>query len=107
MFIIYYIFFLNKIIFLKTFVLIKKNHLIFIEDAAECLGSTVNGSKVGSQSDSAIFSFCGNKVLTTGEGGAVVTDSKKIYEKIKLIRSHGRQDSINYFKNPSKSQYLS
>ena len=86
---------------------VKKNHLILIEDAAECLGSTVNGSKVGSQSDSAIFSFCGNKVLTTGEGGAVVTDSKKIYEKIKLIRSHGRQDSINYFKNPSKSQYLS
>ena len=85
----------------------KKNHLILIEDAAECLGSTVNGSKVGSQSDSAIFSFCGNKVLTTGEGGAVVTDSKKIYEKIKLIRSHGRPDSINYFKNPSKSQYLS
>ena len=85
----------------------KKNHLILIEDAAECLGSTVNGSKVGSQSDSAIFSFCGNKVLTTGEGGAVVTNSKKIFEKIKLIRSHGRQDSINYFKNPSKSQYLS
>ena len=85
----------------------KKNHLILIEDAAECLGSTVKGIKVGSQSDSAIFSFCGNKVLTTGEGGAVVTDSKKIYEKIKLIRSHGRQDSINYFKNPSKSQYLS
>jgi len=85
----------------------KKNNLILIEDAAECLGSTVKGSKVGSQSDSAIFSFCGNKVLTTGEGGAVVTNSKKIYEKIKLIRSHGRQDSINYFQNPSKSQYLS
>ena len=85
----------------------KKNNLILIEDAAECLGSTVKGIKVGSQSDSAIFSFCGNKVLTTGEGGAVVTNSKKIYEKIKLIRSHGRQDSINYFKNPSKSQYLS
>ena len=49
-----------------------------IEDAAECLGSTVKGIKVGSQSDSAIFSFCGNKVLTTGEGGAVVTNSKKI-----------------------------
>ena len=85
----------------------KKNNLILIEDAAECLGSTVKGSKVGSQSDSAIFSFCGNKVLTTGEGGAVVTNSKKIYEKIKLIRSHGRQDSNNYFQNPSKSQYLS
>ena len=59
---------------------VKKNNLILIEDAAECLGSTVKGIKVGSQSDSAIFSFCGNKVLTTGEGGAVVTNSKKIYE---------------------------
>jgi len=70
--------------------LAKDNDLILIEDAAESLGSTINGKKVGSQSDCAIFSFCGNKVLTTGEGGAVITNSKKLYEKIKLIRSHGR-----------------
>ena len=88
-------------------IIAEENNLILIEDAAEGLGSSIKGKKTGSISDSAIFSFCGNKVLTTGEGGAVVTNSKEIYEKIKLIRSHGRQDSINYFKNPSKSQYLS
>ena len=84
----------------------KDNNLILIEDAAESLGSTVNGSKIGTVGDSAIFSFCGNKVLTTGEGGAVVTNSKKIYEKIKSIRSHGRLDSISYFNNPDSGHTI-
>jgi len=82
-----------------------KNNLILIEDAAEGLGASVHGKKVGSLSDCAIFSFCGNKVLTTGEGGAVVTNSKEIYDKLKLIRSHGRIDGINYFDNPESSEY--
>ena len=72
----------------------KKNNLILIDDAAEGLGSSINGKKVGSIAESSIFSFCGNKVLTTGEGGAIVTNSKKIYEKVKL-RSHGRLDKTN------------
>lgn len=84
----------------------KSKNLILIEDAAEALGATIKGKKVGSLSDSAIFSFCGNKVLTTGEGGAVVTNSKDVYEKIKLIRSHGRVDSMAYFDNPSESGYV-
>jgi len=83
----------------------QKNNLILIEDAAEALGASVAGKKVGSISDSAIFSFCGNKVLTTGEGGAVITNSNEIYEKIKLIRSHGRLDKTAYFDNPSTPQY--
>lgn len=83
-----------------------ENNLKLIEDAAEGLGSTIHGKKVGSISDAAIFSFCGNKVLTTGEGGAVVTDSRIIYEKIKSIRSHGRIDNIPYFDNPSNSEYI-
>ncbi len=66
----------------------RKNNLVLIDDSAESLGSSVNGKKIGSIADLSIFSFCGNKVLTTGEGGAIVTDSKEIYEKIKLIRSH-------------------
>jgi len=85
----------------------EDKNLILIEDAAEALGSSINGKKVGSVSDSSIFSFCGNKVLTTGEGGAVITNSREIYEKIKLIRSHGRFDRTDYFNNPSESQYLS
>ena len=84
----------------------EKHNLILVEDAAECLGSKINNKKVGSVADSSIFSFCGNKVITTGEGGAVVTNSKEVYEKIKLIRSHGRQDSENYFSNPGSSNYV-
>ena len=84
----------------------ENNNLLLIEDGAESLGSSVGGKKVGSISDATIFSFCGNKVLTTGEGGAVVTNQKNIYDKIKLIRSHGRLDQTNYFENPSSSQYL-
>lgn len=83
-----------------------ENDLVLIEDAAESLGSSVNSKKVGSVSKFAIFSFCGNKVLTTGEGGAIVTSSKKIYEKLKLIRSHGRMDASNYFINTNQSEYV-
>ena len=83
-----------------------ENKLILIEDAAEGLGSSVKGKKVGSVADSSIFSFTGNKVLTTGEGGAVVTNSKEVYEKLKLIRSHGRLDKINYFENNEISNYV-
>lgn len=84
----------------------KENGIVLIEDAAEALGSTINGHKVGSNADSSIFSFCGNKVLTTGEGGAVVTNSKEIFEKIKLIRSHGRfERGITYFDDVSTPQY--
>ncbi len=84
----------------------QSNNLLLIEDSAEALGASVNGKKVGSIADSSIFSFCGNKVLTTGEGGAIVTNDKAIFEKIKLIRSHGRMDNVRYFENAEQSQYL-
>ncbi len=84
----------------------EKHNLTLIEDAAEGLGSSINGKKIGTQSDCAVFSFTGNKVMTTGEGGAIVTDSEEIYEKLKLIRSHGRIDAQNYFENPNISDYV-
>jgi len=85
----------------------KTNNLILIEDSAEALGSSINGKKVGSLVDTSIFSFCGNKVLTTGEGGAVTTNDKEIADKIKLIRSHGRVDVSSYFDDTSESKYVS
>ncbi|WKT58305.1 DegT/DnrJ/EryC1/StrS family aminotransferase [Candidatus Nitrosotenuis chungbukensis] len=85
----------------------KENNLTLIEDAAEALGSSVNGKKTGSFADITIFSFCGNKVLTTGEGGAIVTNSKETYERIKSLRSHGRLDRVSYFNNASDPEYLS
>ena len=84
----------------------KENKIKVIEDAAESIGSKIKGVKVGTVADTAIFSFCGNKVITTGEGGAVVTNDKTIFEKIKLIRSHGRQESVSYFDNPNQPNYV-
>jgi perosamine synthetase len=61
---------------------------------------------VGSFGDAAMFSFCGNKVITTGEGGAVVTDSGAIYERLKLVRSHGRLESEPYFLTVKTLDYI-
>ena len=81
-------------------------NLLLIEDAAESLGAHINGKKVGSYGDAAVFSFCGNKVITTGEGGIVVTNSDKIYEKLKLIRSHGRLEREPYFTSSKTPDYI-
>jgi len=53
-----------------------------------------------------MLSFCQNKVITTGEGGAVVTDSRDIYEKLQLVRSHGRQENPAYINNPEYLDYI-
>jgi len=83
-----------------------EHDLILIEDAAEALGARIFDKKVGTFGDSSILSFCQNKVITTGEGGAVVTDSKEIYEKLKLIRSHGRLETSNYFTSMEPFDYV-
>jgi len=84
----------------------EKHNLLLIEDAAESIGASVDGRKVGSFGTAAILSFCSNKVITTGEGGAVVTDSPEIYEKLKLIRSHGRAETASYFSSTEYMDYV-
>ena len=81
-------------------------HLLLIEDAAESLGAKIKNKKVGTFGDSAILSFCQNKVISTGEGGAIVTDSKEIYEKLKLIGSHGRLETQDYFSSIGYMDYV-
>ncbi len=86
--------------------LAKEHNLVLIEDAAESFGAKLGGDKVGSFGDSAMFSLCQTKVFTTGEGGFLVTDSKDIYEKLKLIRSHGRAETANYFNSVEFMDYV-
>jgi len=84
----------------------KKKKIPLIEDAAEALGGRIGKKMVGTYGDLSVFSFAGNKVLTTGEGGAIVTNSKKIFNKLKLIRSHGRVEKQNYFSSNIKPEYI-
>lgn len=84
----------------------KRKKIFLIEDAAESLGSKINNKMTGRFGDLAIFSFAGNKVLTTGEGGCIVTNSKRFFEKLKLIRSHGRLERQNYFSSITRPEYV-
>jgi len=81
----------------------KKHHIYVIEDAAEAHGSTYKGKRVGSFGDISIFSFYTNKIVTSGEGGMILTNKKSIYDKIlhlkNLSHSKGRRfihDAIGY-----------
>ncbi len=75
----------------------RENNLIVIEDAAEAQGATYKGKPVGSLSDIAVFSFFGNKIITTGEGGMIVTNSKEIAEKCRILRDHGMSQERRYW----------
>ncbi|RYD72823.1 MAG: aminotransferase DegT, partial [Sphingobacteriales bacterium] len=67
--------------------LARKHNLTIIEDAAEMHGQTYKGKKCGSFGDVSIFSFYPNKLITTGEGGMVVTDDEHIAAKCRKLRN--------------------
>lgn len=73
-------------------------HFAIIEDASHAIGAQYHAQKVGScqYSDVSVFSFHPVKIITTGEGGALTTNSEELYQKINLLRSHGitRDESL-------------
>lgn len=71
-----------------------RHKLPVIEDAAEALGSSYHGRMAGSMGDIATFSFHGTKTITTGEGGALIVQSKELYEKLQVLESHGRDPKV-------------
>lgn len=73
-----------------------------IEDASHAFGSLYAGSKIGNCefSDICVYSFHPVKIITTGEGGAILTNSKKIFDDSSLLRSHGINKNITSKKNP-------
>lgn len=67
-----------------------------IEDAAEAHGAEYNGVKTGGLGDVGCFSFYANKIITTGEGGMVITNSKKIAEKARYFRNMAFQKNVRF-----------
>ncbi|MFU8869421.1 DegT/DnrJ/EryC1/StrS family aminotransferase [Natronococcus sp.] len=76
-----------------------------IEDAAEAFGSAYRGKAVGTIGETAALSFCQNKILPTGEGGAVVTDDDELARRLERFRSHGRA-SAEYFDSAASGDYV-
>jgi len=76
----------------------KQKGLLIIEDASHALGAEFCGSKIGcgKYSDMSILSFHAVKHITTGEGGVVLTNDKKFYEKLLMLRTHGITRKIKY-----------
>jgi perosamine synthetase len=77
--------------------LAEKNNLHVVEDAAEAHGAKYKGRVVGSIGTCATFSFYGNKILTTGEGGMVTTNDDLLAEKLRLYRGQGMDPSRRYW----------
>lgn len=77
--------------------LAKKYNLKVIEDCAEAHGAMYKGKKVGSFGDIGCFSFFGNKVITTGEGGMCTTNSNELNEKMRLLKDHGMSKNKKYW----------
>jgi len=78
----------------------RDNNLKVIEDCAHAIGTFHNSKHVGNLGNTGCFSFYPTKNITTAEGGMVITNSKKIAEKIRQLRSHGMTKSL-------KSRYSS
>jgi len=75
----------------------RKHNLWVLEDAAEAHGAEVNGQKVAGLGDCATFSFFGNKIITTGEGGMVTTNDDILAAKIRLYRGQGMDLQRRYW----------
>ncbi len=75
----------------------KDHNLSVIEDCAEAHGAEYNGRKVGSFGDIACFSFYGNKIITTGEGGMCLTNDADLAKRMKILRDHGMNPEKRYW----------
>lgn len=74
----------------------KKYNLKIIEDACESIGATYKNKKAGTFGESAVFAFYPNKQMTTGEGGMIVTNDKKVYDLCCSLRNQGRSGNMQW-----------
>lgn len=77
--------------------LAERHGLWIVEDAAEAIGAEHRGRRAGSLARAGMFSFFGNKTVTTGEGGAVTTDDDQLAKRLKLLRGQGMTPDRRYW----------
>lgn len=74
-----------------------KHHIMVIEDAAEAHGALYKKRKAGSLAPISFFSFYGNKTITSGEGGMILSNDKEFIDKCNLLRGHGMRPEKRYW----------
>jgi dTDP-4-amino-4,6-dideoxygalactose transaminase len=74
----------------------KKYDIPILEDSAEALGSTYNSEKCGTFGEIAVFSFNGNKIITTSGGGALITDSEELKQRAIFLATQARDHAVEY-----------
>ena len=85
--------------------LAAEHDLLIIEDCAEAIGSLYGGRHVGSFGNIATYSFYGNKTITTGEGGMVVTNDETLYERVVHLKGQGLAKNRHYWHNVTGYNY--
>lgn len=85
--------------------LCNENGVVLIEDAAHSIGTKYEGKLVGSIADMTTFSFHPVKTVTSGEGGAVLTNNEEYYQKLLLFRAHGITRNPSMMKNESDGSW--
>ncbi len=73
----------------------RENNIAFIEDAAQSLGSSYQGKHLGRYGQIGSFSFSAPKIISTGQGGALTTDSEELYQRLKKLKDFGRDKGGN------------
>jgi len=81
----------------RVYTFAREHGLSVIDDCAEVLGSRRGGDHAGRESDVATFSFFGNKTITTGEGGAVVTDNDALAARMRMVKGQGQSLTRRYW----------
>lgn len=84
----------------------EKHNLVVIEDAAHSIGATYKGRPIGSIAHMTTFSFHPVKAITTGEGGAVTTNSRELYEKLLMFRTHGITRNADQLIHPEEGSWF-
>ena len=84
----------------------KKHKISLLEDSAEALGTVYKGKKAGKFGDFSFHSFHRTKTITSGEGGALLTDNKKLFLKAKHLRDLGRSNKHSYIAEVSSLKYM-